>query len=273
LDLFTLKIQNNDFIYSHLADTLRDVLIPHVLSRNTRSNYANKVGTLSKRAREKFRYYWVEDKTKPDKEGEVGELLLYAFLESHLNAPKILSKYEIKTSNNDYVKGSDGVHLLKINELDYQLIFGESKLYQTLKGGMEAGFKSICQFLNKRKDGFETHLVDTELFKEAYSDELYNKLKQILLPTTSEIEYNLDHAFGLFLGFNYEMNDEIKKDSNPVARIKIRNTIKDTVNKCLQTLNEYLDRKELQGYSFYVYVVPFSDLTDKRRWLIEEIIS
>jgi hypothetical protein len=273
LDLYTLKIQNNDFAYTELIEILRNVLIPYVLSRNTRSSYANKTGTLSKRAREKFRNYWVNNKKEADKEGELGELLLYAFLESHLKAPKILSKYEIKTANNDYIKGADGVHLLKLNDSDYHLIFGESKLYDTLKGGIDAGFESIIKFLINRKDGYETHLVDTELFKEAYDEKLYVKLKQILLPSKSIVSYNLDHAFGMFIGFNYEIDSETRKASNTIARQSIRENVKNIVNQSLQVLNEKLNLTALNGYSFYVYAVPFSDLTNKRKKVIEEIIS
>jgi hypothetical protein len=56
--------------------------------------------------------------------GELGELLLYCFLESHINAPKILTKLEIKTSNQMDVNGADGVHLLQNTDKDYQLVFG-----------------------------------------------------------------------------------------------------------------------------------------------------
>jgi len=273
LDLYTLKVQNNDFVYSHLVETLRNVLIPYVLSKNTRNDYANKIGTLSKRAREKFRNYWLDNQKTADREGELGELLLYAFLESHLKAPKILSKYEIKTANNDYVKGADGVHLLKLDNLDYQLIFGESKLYATLKEGIDAGFVSILEFLDKRKDGYEMNLVDTELFKEAYNDALYAKLKQILLPTNSDIEYNLDHAFGLFVGFNYSIDDQIRTAPNNVARDAIRQNVQDIVNKSIKTMNDNLSHTKLSGYSFYIYAVPFSDLTNKRREIIGDIIS
>jgi len=53
-------------------------------------------------------------------------------LETHLNAPKILTKLEVKTAPNDYVKGADGVHLLQLNEQDFQLILGEAKRYGDL---------------------------------------------------------------------------------------------------------------------------------------------
>ena len=278
LDLFTLKIRNNDFAYQYLIDALRDILIPHVLSKSTRNSQRGKAGSLSKRAREKFRAYWIENrkgkKKSADKEGELGELLLYAFLESHLKAPKILSKYEIKTANNEYIKGADGVHLLKINETEYQLIFGESKLYKTLGEGMDAAFTSILGFLVNKKDSYETHLVEDQLLKEAYNHELYKKIKHILVPSNDSLkEYELDHAFCIFLGFNYDIDEDTKKAKNDIARQKIRADVKKTIISNIKKLNKKLDKIELHGYSFYVYVVPFSDLANKRREVIEAIVS
>ena len=60
--------------------------------------------------------------------GKLGEILLYLFLENKLDAPKLLSKVELKTSGNQYVFGSDGVHLFQLDNKNFQLILGESKI-------------------------------------------------------------------------------------------------------------------------------------------------
>lgn len=90
-------------------------------------------GELNLIAQERFRDYQSND-------GEFGELLLYCLLESHLGAPKILTKMNLKTSHNDYVKGADGVHLLKLNDDEYQIVFGESKMYKNVRSGLKKCF-------------------------------------------------------------------------------------------------------------------------------------
>src|SRR5699024_1508716 len=120
LVLFILKINADEFDYATLNENLLDPLIDFSLSIKIRDKYADKPEALAAKAREKFVDY-IHNK------GELGELLLYCFLESHLNAPKVLSKLELKTSTNHYVNGSDGVHFLKLSNGNYQLIFGESK--------------------------------------------------------------------------------------------------------------------------------------------------
>ena len=91
LNTFVLKITNNRFAYKELSKVLGNKLHHFALSRKevTRLKEADKLRCLTDRAREKLRNY-------KSNEGELGEILLYCLLESHLNAPKILTKLELK---------------------------------------------------------------------------------------------------------------------------------------------------------------------------------
>ena len=121
LSLYALKINANEFNYNNLQEQLVDPMIDYAVSREVKKQYSNRPGALSKKAREKFKEYSKND-------GELGELLLFCFLEAQLKAPKILSKLELKTSTKLYVNGADGVHFLELGDGNYQLIFGESKM-------------------------------------------------------------------------------------------------------------------------------------------------
>lgn len=172
LNLFVLKINSNEFDYDLLVDMLLDPVIDYSISRQVKEKYKNRPATLSKKAREKFVEYARNN-------GELGELLLFCFLETHLGAPKILTKLELKTSTSHYVNGADGVHFLKLPDGNYQLIFGESKTYQDIDGAIRDAFKSIYNFKNgindkgNQKSGiqYEKSLISDNLFKEAFSDE------------------------------------------------------------------------------------------------------
>ena len=115
VNVFTLKVKNNAFAYDELVKLLSNQLCHFALSRTEVQKLidAKEYATLVSKAQDKLRRY-------SSNEGELGEILLYCLLESHLNAPKILTKLEIKTAKNDYVKGADGVHLLKVTETNYQ---------------------------------------------------------------------------------------------------------------------------------------------------------
>ena len=90
LDLFLLPINARNFDYNCVSDNLMESIADYSLSWKIRENYKDKAMMLSKKAREKFKEYEKND-------GELGELLLFCFLEGHLEAPKILTKLELKT--------------------------------------------------------------------------------------------------------------------------------------------------------------------------------
>lgn len=100
LNVFALKISNNQFNYGNLSEELENALITYALSRHTYKELTEqrRFGNLASQAREKLR-------RADSNVGELGELLLYCLLESHLQAPKLLTKLELKTAANDYVKG------------------------------------------------------------------------------------------------------------------------------------------------------------------------
>jgi hypothetical protein len=191
-----------------------------------------------------------------------------------LNAPKILTKLELKTSSNDYVKGADGVHLLKLNEKDYQLIFGESKLDAMLTTGIREAFGSIKKLLTENgKLNFEIGLVNSELVKESFDESSYNTLKKIIIPSAKEDQTNMDYSFGIFLGYNVELTAEDKQLSNSDFRTTIRERIKQTILSSITSMNNHIKKGEFDGYQFYVYVIPFSNLDIQRKEIIKQITA
>ena len=99
LNLRILKIENNQFSYSALVSELSNAIISFSLSRKEFQDFEKdkRYGEMNAKALSRLRDYKVND-------GEAGEILLFCFLESHLKAPKILTKLELKTSSNDYVR-------------------------------------------------------------------------------------------------------------------------------------------------------------------------
>lgn len=267
LNLFTLKVKNNAFSYEELVNELGNRLYYFALSRKQINELKkeDKLNDLIKKAKAKLKDYKTND-------GELGEILLYCLLESHLNAPKILTKLELKTNSNDYVKGADGVHLLKLNESDYQLILGESKLNSDISSGIYEAFGSINKFLESTsKLELEIDLVNSELVKESYDEASYNTLKKIIIPSAKEDEIYLDYSFGVFLGFDIDISDEERKLNNSDFRSKIREKIINKVMAAKSSLNNQLLKKGHSGYQFYIYVVPFSDLKKMRKEIIKLI--
>ena len=96
LNLFLLKINSNEFDYNLLVDTLLDPMVDYAISRKVKEKYKNKPATLSKKAREKFVDYTMNN-------GELGELLLFCFLNS-FRCTKNFNKIRIENFNKSLCK-------------------------------------------------------------------------------------------------------------------------------------------------------------------------
>jgi len=269
LNLHVLKIENNQFCYSELIENLRNHFISFSLSRKEIADFVKdkRYGELYERAASKFRDYNVN-------EGEAGELLLFCFLEAHLKAPKILTKLEIKLSSKDYAKGSDGIHLLKVSDKNYQLIFGESKLEQKLSTSISHAFSSIHDFITRSKNSIkdEIGLINSQLGKEAFDEDLYQFLKSVIVPSANEPNpITKNNAFAIFAGFEIKPTDAENKLSNEKFLELIKKKIKDEVEGKIDHIKKKLDEYKLHNYTFYVYVFPFMQMSKTRKDIIKKI--
>lgn len=277
LEIFSFQINANDFDYKNACNQLLDSTIDFALSRQFKEQYKDRPATLSKKARESFKD-WKKNT------GELGEFLLFCFLEGHLKAPKVLSKYELKTSANMHVHGSDGVHYLRLSKHKYQLIFGESKLYKNLIDGLREAFKSIHDFKNEVNDDgnptsgipFEKSLISENIDKESLNDDEKTFLKRLVYPTneTGDNAFDVDDAFGIFVGFEIaDYSKQQKELKNDKFREYIDQSIRDAVNKRVEKISEYIDRNELYGHVFYIYVLPFKKIDDDRKKLLGDLVK
>lgn len=269
LNLHILKIENNQFCYEELIEHLGESMIPFALSRKQIKEFEKdkRWHGLVKEASRKFRDYNVND-------GEAGELLLFCFLEAHLKAPKILTKLEIKLSSNDYAKGSDGIHLLELAPKNYQLIFGESKLYQELTTSLTKAFESIHDFRTRKNNNIhdEIGLINSQLCKEAFDEDLYQFLKSVIIPKASDTDPIVkNNAFAIFAGFEIDPTDDEKRLTNDKFLALIKSQIKEEVERKMNHIKKKIEEYELYSYTFYVYVFPFMKLDETRKEIIKKI--
>lgn len=263
INLFLLKIKNKRFDYDSLARELAENLITYSLSRREISTLIKeeKFNELVKKAKAKLRNHTSND-------GELGELLLYCFLESHLNAPKLLSKLELKTSANDYVKGADGVHLLKLDDSSYQIIFGEAKMYSSESDAVTEAFDSIKKVKTSHNYSFERGLINSNLLKEVIDDDQYNFLKSILIPTEREQNTFLDDSFGVLIGFNYKIEDSLNVLDNPEFYEKLKEEVMEKIKKLKESIEKKIEENQFENFQFYFYFIPFTEIANVRKDII-----
>jgi hypothetical protein len=277
LSLFILKTNANDFVYDEMSRVLATSAIDYALSRKTRVATLNDFGEgeLFKQACSLFVPNYGGS-------GELGEMLLFCFLEADLDAPKILSKLEVKTSTNMHVHGSDGVHFKQLaKENTYQLIFGESKMEKDIKEGISNGFTSIWEFKNeKNKDGKsksgignEKRLINAQLEKEAFTEEELNFIKKLIYPSQSSEEIFVDDAFALFVGFEIQITDDEKSLPNFDFRDQLQKKIEKKVTDQLSYIIEQIKFRELTGHHFYIYFLPFTNIHQTKVKILTEALT
>lgn len=273
--LFLFPINARNFDYDTVSSGLLESVAEYSLSRKIREKYKNKSMHLSRTARSKFREYTQNN-------GELGELILFCFLEGHLGAPKILTKLEMKTSNNMYVNGSDGIHLHKVSTSYYQLIFCESKTYKSISDGLKDAFKSITEFKNNinkngdKKSGiiFEKGLISSNIETEVFDEEDEKVLLALMYPEEkADKDLRIDDAFSIFLGFEIDIRSEQKKLTNEEFDAAIEKKVIDQINIYKSKIYNMIEDNELIGHSFYLYILPFTEIDKNRKKLLEEVLA
>lgn len=264
-NLFCLKIENKQFNYNNLINCLSDSIVSYCLSQKEYNEmlHSRKLGQMNRKAKRKFRDYM-------DNKGELGELILYSFLETHLNAPKILSKMRLKTSSNDYVKGADGIHMLKLDEENFEIIFGESKMYSDITSGLRDAFNSIKELRYREENNIydEIELINTHIPSE-FAEESYEFIKRIVKPSRND-NFEYDISFGVFVGFQIDINSYSSMRSVEL-KSRIKQDISDLIKGRIAYINKKIKELNLDMHNFYIYLLPFDKIDETRTNIIKEL--
>ena len=200
-------------------------------------------------------------------EGEGGELISYCINEDILHAPKILSKLKLKTNKEDYVKGADGVHLLKLDENTYEVIYAESKMYKDLKKAINKAFESIDRFISGDAIDFEITTLATNLSGE-FEDIDVEYISKYILPSKNDVTQHT--AFSIFIGFNIT-NDLDKSLDYHVYEQQLVDKVRDTIVSEVSHISSKVSDPKRRAYSFYIYLIPFEDIEDFRKDIIKGV--
>ena len=141
LRLFHLNVNNNAFSSDKLEQFLRRNIGLYVFSRAQIEEY-NIEGDAYSVGMDALDI--MKRNGNPGQKGtgnDLGEILLYVFLEQVLGAPKIMSKVELQTRAKQYGSKCDGIHLLSLEQKFgmpyYHMVFGTSSIVGDMKKAVE----------------------------------------------------------------------------------------------------------------------------------------
>lgn len=271
LRLFHLAVSSNLFNFSGLSDYLTDILSNYVFSRAKVEKLCKSTNpqSLGVRALKVMKKSGAADAKGTG--NELGEILLYAFMEDILGAPKLFSKVELNASSASFGKSSDAVHLLTLENTPfpcYQTVFGSSDITGDIRSAIDHAFTAI-QKIEQDTKSVSSMLVDNHIFEEAFDGDTAEKIMDIMLPSPNKQIAN-DIAYGVFLGYSLGLNPQSRSniDFLKAMDIKMQTDIKQHASYIADKINNL----GLGTHSFYFYIVSFNDAEKDKKEIMEDLL-
>ena len=274
LRLFHLNVSNNRFVFTSLEDYLTDIVSEYVFSRVqvlklTDPKLGNNPRSIGLKALRIMKKNGAADQKGTG--NELGEILLYAFLEEKLGAYKIFSKVELNSATTPFGKESDSVHLLSLGNIAgmmcYQTVFGTSNIKGRIKEAIDKAFEAIVRIENETGEGIQ--IVNSPTLEESFEPEMLQQVIGAIVPEPgSDVVSN--NAYGVFLGYSLGLdpstrgNIEFLRALDKKMECDIKNHASYIANK-IKTLG-------LDSHSFYFYIVPFNDAEVDKKQIMENLM-
>lgn len=269
LRLFMLNTENKLFNYDEIYEYLLPNIARYVFDRKRLAEAEKnpvKQSLILIEAIEHLR------KITSDKDrgagGELGEVLLYLFLEQDLKAPKLFSKVELKTSNMDYVKGSDGIHYrfrtTDVGKKVLQLIIGEAKIKNSLQDAIKEAFLSIDAYLTYNIQ--DRLLLDTHLLNQFADEEEAAELKDYIITIPRKKK---ETVFGIFIGYSIEYQGESDTNDEYDQKVIEKNITQVLAQK--KAIVDFINKYKIRNYEFNFYFLPFHDAMKDRRSIMQKV--
>ena len=202
---------------------------------------------------------------------ELGELLLYIFLEQVLNAPKLMSKVEFGNQGGIFTSESAGIHLLTADATVpfNQVVLGTSMINGDLQTVIDLAFADAQKLKYRKKD--ERRFVESNIFAASFPEKIYEQLESIILPDETSGK-NPATAFGMFLGYTLNGVSADGK-SIDVYQTDVLDKLKADILNQVSFIESKITQYGLDGYSLYIYLLPFANADEDKKNIIDKLLQ
>ncbi len=271
LQIFCMKFDDYDFDYYRLWKYLRNNIGYYVYSRAEIDHYMDEdeIGSLAYDAIDHIKQTMAAGGGVP--ENMLSELMLYIFLEQVLKAPKFMSKVELGAYGGISTSESSGIHILTAETPApfSQVILGASMIDGSIRTAIDIAFSTAKKLETRKKK--ERRFIESKIFAEAFSDKVSEQLERIILPSESE-DKKPTTAFGIFLGYSIDKIDKTGKSVEQYQNEVILQATDDIKNS-LSYMETKLKEHGLDGYSVYIYLLPFHDADRAKKEIVDRLLQ
>lgn len=267
--IFCLDIVNYQFNYDELYKFIQNSIASYIQSRALRNRYniSEDAGILFMKAMKAYK-----DKVNSNEStNHFNELLLYAFLECSLGAPKIFSKLELQNKSGQYDSKSSGIHILTLKKdgaLFHQLVLGATDSVNSINEAIDNAFNQVAE-INSSIDN-EINLVNETILNEEFDMETNKSLEEIMIPSEDSSIEKPDNAYGIFIGYT---PTPITETDGYQYKVKMKEQIVKDIESASEYIMEKIEGMNLTNHSFYVYFLPFNDATNDCKEIIKKALE
>lgn len=271
LQIFCLKFDDFDFDYRGLWKHLRNNIGYYVYSRAQINQYLDEdeISALAYDAIVHIKEMITNGKIPSG--NELGELLLYIFLEQVLNAPKLMSKIELGNYGGFLTSESAGIHLLTATSAVpfNQIVLGTSMINDSLQAAIDSAFADAKKLKNRKKD--ERHFVESNIFTGSFPPDVSDQLEAIILPTETSGKKPAT-AFGMFLGYTLKGVPQSGKSVNTYQN-DVLTQLKTDISNQIPFIESKITQYGFDGYSLYIYLLPFTNADDDKKNIMDKLLQ
>lgn len=257
LRLFYLDTINGLFDYAGLEEFILDCLGDYVFSRAEIEDYIQRGKTRNIGLYALRRLRQQQAAGQIGSGSDLGEILLYVFLEKILGAPKIMSKIELSRTGGTQPSRCDAIHLRPPNpseNLPYNtIVFGTSEIVDDIEDAIDDAFERINHIQTNQRN--EVLMAENMVFEKVFDDRTTHYIKDLLIPAKDR-GTKRDIGYGIFLGYKLGLNPSAYSSGGFDAQLvaKMRLDIAQHADLIMRKINEL----NLANYSFYIYVLPLN---------------
>ena len=272
LRLFYLDTINGLFDYSRLEEFILDSLGDYVFSRAEIEEYEQQGKSRSIGLHALRRLRENQNAGQAGSGSDLGEILLYVFLERILGAPKIMSKIELTRTGGAQPSRCDAIHLQPPNptgHLPYNtIVFGTSEIVDDIHYAIDDAFDRIEQIQTNQRN--EILMAENTAFEQTFDDQTTRHIKDLLIPKKGgSIKRNV--GYGIFLGYKLGLNPAHYSADifDQQLTMKMQLDIATHAELIMRKINDL----NLANHSFYIYVVPLNLPLQDRIDIMDHVLN
>lgn len=272
LRLFHLDVINNAFTFDDLERFLRQNIGQYVFSRAQIENYhiENDVYSVGLDAID-----IMKRNGNPGQRGtgnDLGEIMLYVFLEQVLGAPKVLSKVELQTDAKQYGSKCDGIHMLSLGQNScapyYHMVFGTSSIVGDMQKAVDSAFSAIVEI--ERQSSQERLLAENTVFSKSFDRCTVQTIKDLLIPKKGQ-RGHYDTAYGVFLAYNLGL--KAAHYNGPDFRLAMTQKMCIDIQIHASYIASKIKALGLDNHSFYFYILPLNDADAEKVQIMDRVMN